>query len=160
MGVTDVYAGATNASGSGLASTQGFRWLITYAGLTDADVSGINFQRAIQASTREWAGADDLAGVADTWVGVAVRSPGAPFAPSVYTFDVVNKTIISSGHVAGTPGAVGSPYFSIGAFPWTSGWGTGPQDVRIAKISLFNRMVTDVEIAELNDAMMFGPPSP
>lgn len=143
--------------------TVGFRWGISMASV---NMRSLNFQYAVGASSRASAtmGNNNVVAlnfVGGTWHGAAFRYGAVGASPSIYDFALNSKTAGVGAGTAGTPGALSSPYFSLGPFAVSTGWDSyDASDFNLTKIAIFNRLVTDAELLDLLDSMNNGPPSP
>lgn len=155
MGVMDVNFTVASAITTGMA-TAGYAWAMGLK--SSANGSLIMFRAVGAASSRFKSG---------TGLATNVLSQRAFLDDGGTSFNLkyngVNVDGGSSGlGTPGTPGALTDPYFGIGPYATTTGmrFPSAASPHQIAKIALFNRVLTDAELSDLYTSMTLGPPSP
>lgn len=148
MGVMDLNPAMT--SGLVSESTTGFRWGISYS------ASGrrtVQYHRAVGASARNYAAAYSPNGaVMEMWT---IRDPGNGVPEVFVGATKLAATMAAGAGVQGTPGALSDPYFALGSYPIGGIWGSATSTNQIARVALFQRLLSDSEIRDLYNAGTF-----
>lgn len=158
--IVSVMDATASSSNTGLvSSTVGFRWWLGGTNVPNFP-RAYKWQVAVGASSRAGVAQNNFNIANSAWTSMAFRKD----ASAVPTIDDFALNSISAGGASagtpGTPGAVTSPYFALGPYSLTAGWGSDQQNRVLAKISLFDYFVTNAELLDLLDSMTNGPPSP
>lgn len=174
--------GTGTGTGNSIATTQ------TLAGVMDINVAAIGGSRTTSSSTTGVAMLFGIGAVAPAgtpinlhlsvgaassrYVRISNSGGNPPNAFNQYVFNCgastrgayfngVNTSVTAEGAgTPGTPGALTDPYFAIGPYSTVSDWAFPTRAIRIAKFSIFNRVLTPTEMSDLYTSMTLGPPSP